>query len=934
MASHNFDDILLSTIRDKVEAVFGYRPCLWQLKVVRAILKRDKDVASIAATGSGKTLTFWMPLLFIENGIQIVITPLNILGKQNVESLAKVGISTICITAETATEENFQAIAEGRHRAIVTNIETLMKPDGGFSKLWNDKDFMSKVISVVWDEAQCISKWGDFRPEYKTAGTLRNFIPHDIPFYITSATLPPDVLHDVMAILGMRETKTEIFMRSNDRSNIHLTVRKMKYAMNSFKDLAFLIPPDWDPSKPLPYKFTIFFDSITESLAAAQYLRSLLPLEHRDKIKWFNSEMSPEFRAEEADKFNEGHTFGLACTESFGMGIDMPNITLVIQWRATCDMCTLWQRFGRGARDPECEAIALFLVEPMYFDETKEEKAIHKAKRDERAAELRTASSLGKRARTARDDGPRPTKKSRSDGVATSASAAVTASTPLTPLTDLHSRFIASPPRSRQTAPHPSSGTTSLPQLSGPAVLDMDLASDDSEPEDAAVALEDRRAAYRRGKSVVKKKKDGNELSPEVDDMINAGSESRQINCYRVPPRLYFGSDKTTSDHKACRTDLPDGCPRCVSKTPPIYCELCTPSHFESFAIVDLPKPAPVPSRSRLKAYKAEGDDMTLRDALHGFRLAATIAKFGHAVLKNNGPGMVLSNEVLQRIVDCAHQYKIQSTEQLMKETRWAGTGEFGAEVLELINIHRPIPKAPDPPAAAPLVARDDNILATPSLKPFQGRKCSKCGVAGHNVSNQRFHPRIPHVVAAVTSPSREFTSPEADSADQNNIPTSPRLSALPSPSPRSLYQPYTPAAPFSPFSFRSPLPRLACTTFTPFAMPFLPPPLPRPTPRPAWKNADHPDDRGASTAPWASTSSSTLPPSFEPHVPTTPMHRMTQYPQNPEYPIDRTPATPQVWNPHSHRSETLYSPFPLIPAAQSTVSPSQFYDFSRSRKR
>ncbi|KAJ7308703.1 hypothetical protein DFH08DRAFT_630396, partial [Mycena albidolilacea] len=49
-------------------------------------------------------------------------------------------------------------------------------------------------------------------------------------------------------------------------------------------------------------------------------------------------------------------------------GINLLNITLAIQWRATCDMCTLWQHFGHSAQDPRCEAIALFLVEPMYFD--------------------------------------------------------------------------------------------------------------------------------------------------------------------------------------------------------------------------------------------------------------------------------------------------------------------------------------------------------------------------------------------------------------------------------------------------------------------------------------------------------------------------------------------------------------------------------------
>ncbi|KAJ7037703.1 hypothetical protein C8F04DRAFT_1393404 [Mycena alexandri] len=132
MSPPQLDNLLLSEIRDKVQAVFGYRPCLWQLKVVCAILKRDKDVASIAATGSGKTLTFWMPLLFIPDGIQIVVTPAQYPWQAE------------------STAENFQAIADGKHRAIVTNIETLMKPGGGFEKLWNDKNFMAKVISDMF----------------------------------------------------------------------------------------------------------------------------------------------------------------------------------------------------------------------------------------------------------------------------------------------------------------------------------------------------------------------------------------------------------------------------------------------------------------------------------------------------------------------------------------------------------------------------------------------------------------------------------------------------------------------------------------------------------------------------------------------------------------------------------------------------------------
>ncbi|KIO12248.1 hypothetical protein M404DRAFT_44354, partial [Pisolithus tinctorius Marx 270] len=80
----------------------------WQLQVAEAILKGGRNVLCIARTGMGKTLTFWMPLLFWPAGIQIVVTPLNLLGKQNVMSLVKAGIQAISISSEMATPANFQ----------------------------------------------------------------------------------------------------------------------------------------------------------------------------------------------------------------------------------------------------------------------------------------------------------------------------------------------------------------------------------------------------------------------------------------------------------------------------------------------------------------------------------------------------------------------------------------------------------------------------------------------------------------------------------------------------------------------------------------------------------------------------------------------------------------------------------------------------------
>ncbi len=99
----------LSAICDKAQEVFSKRPCLWQLKIAEAFLKGDRDIVCIAGTGMGKTLTFWLPLLFCPRGIQIVVTPLNQLGQQNVDSLWKAGIRSIAINAETATWDNFRA---------------------------------------------------------------------------------------------------------------------------------------------------------------------------------------------------------------------------------------------------------------------------------------------------------------------------------------------------------------------------------------------------------------------------------------------------------------------------------------------------------------------------------------------------------------------------------------------------------------------------------------------------------------------------------------------------------------------------------------------------------------------------------------------------------------------------------------------------------
>lgn len=105
----NQDTPSTADICRKTQDKFGVQPCLWQVKVAQALLQGNKDMLCTAGTGIEKTLCFWIPLLFRIDGIQLVITPLNLLSKQNADSLGIAGILAIAINAETATTTNFSA---------------------------------------------------------------------------------------------------------------------------------------------------------------------------------------------------------------------------------------------------------------------------------------------------------------------------------------------------------------------------------------------------------------------------------------------------------------------------------------------------------------------------------------------------------------------------------------------------------------------------------------------------------------------------------------------------------------------------------------------------------------------------------------------------------------------------------------------------------
>ena len=121
--------------------------------------------------------------------------------------------------------------------------------------------------------------------------------------------------------------------------------------------------------------------------------------------------------------------------------------------------------------------------------------------------------------------------------------------------------------------------------------------------------------------------------------------------------------------------------------------------------------------------------DMGLRDALNDFREQETIKKFGKSQLKNSGPGLIMPNDILKRIVDCVHAQKITNKDDLQLETRWSHVDLFADTVLAIINMccH---------PSPAPGVANYDSSALTATIKrvlKVGQSRCGACGEVRHN---------------------------------------------------------------------------------------------------------------------------------------------------------------------------------------------------------
>lgn len=183
-----------------------------------------------------------------------------------------------------------------------------------------NRTFATRVYSVVIDEAHCISHWGaDFRKKYALLGSIRAFLPRNIPFIALSASLTRRVSRDIIYRLQLDRSNFLHLNLGNDRPTVSLIVRAIHNAMCLYTDLDFVIPPSIQMPSDIP-KTWIYADNINTGTEIVDHLRTLLPhASMHGIIRPYNAVLDTEYRHEAMQRFKDGDIRVLICTDAAGM---------------------------------------------------------------------------------------------------------------------------------------------------------------------------------------------------------------------------------------------------------------------------------------------------------------------------------------------------------------------------------------------------------------------------------------------------------------------------------------------------------------------------------------------------------------------------------------------------------------------------------------
>jgi len=347
-------------VLEQLKAYFGFDRFLpLQEEIITKVLAK-RDTLVLMPTGGGKSLCYQLPALRLK-GLTLVVSPLIALMKDQVDGLGANGVPAGLLNSTLAAQEANQVqdqARQGKIKILYVAPERLALP--GFQRFLQSLD----VSLIAIDEAHCISEWGhDFRPDYRNLKSLRRDFP-GVPVIALTATATEPVREDIVNQLGL--DKPEIFISSFNRPNLTYTIQPKAEPLGS---LLHLLEKHQGGSA-IIYRFS---RKATEETALELSERGFSALP-------YHAGLERDLRRETQEKFIRDQVQIVVATIAFGMGIDKPDVRLVVHYDLPKTVEGYYQETGRAGRDGLPSDCVLFY---SYGDRSKQEYFISQIEDDD-----------------------------------------------------------------------------------------------------------------------------------------------------------------------------------------------------------------------------------------------------------------------------------------------------------------------------------------------------------------------------------------------------------------------------------------------------------------------------------------------------------------------------------------------------------------------
>ena len=387
------------TAHEALKTYFGYddfRPL--QAEIVQSVLD-GRDTLALMPTGGGKSLCFQVPTMAM-NGLCLVITPLIALMKDQVENLRRRDIRAAAIYTGMSYEQQKTALDNcmwGPYHFLYVSPERLE------SEEFRERLARLPICLIAVDEAHCISQWGyDFRPSYLKIAEIRDLVARKacgledaslqngstavyslktgvVPILALTATATPEVVDDIQERLAFREKN--VLRKSFARPNISYVVRESNKKADEIVHILHRVPGSaivYVRNRQRAQELAAYLQE--KGISADFYHAGLSSKERSEK-----QEAWKKFRERSHGELQDGskaayrleakgeETRVIVATNAFGMGIDKPDVRVVIHHDLPDTIEAYFQEAGRAGRD-EQKAFAVLLYDPS--DKTKARKRI------------------------------------------------------------------------------------------------------------------------------------------------------------------------------------------------------------------------------------------------------------------------------------------------------------------------------------------------------------------------------------------------------------------------------------------------------------------------------------------------------------------------------------------------------------------------------